>query len=104
MRHLCGNVYITIFSPQISLTVNKQYKIIIFSFLDYIADCVDEFLTEQNLSDQETDLYLGYTFSFPVLQSKVKYKSIQLEKKVYRSRNNELFVCSDQSRHPQVLD
>lgn len=39
--------------------------------LDYIAECVDTFLTEQGLEDQETELNLGYTFSFPVLQSKV---------------------------------
>ncbi|KAI8049792.1 hexokinase-domain-containing protein [Gilbertella persicaria] len=38
---------------------------------DYIAECVDTFLTEQNLEDQETELNLGYTFSFPVLQSKI---------------------------------
>jgi hexokinase len=40
-------------------------------FIDYIAECVDTFLTEQGLEDQETELNLGYTFSFPVLQSKV---------------------------------
>jgi hexokinase len=38
---------------------------------DYIADCVDEFLTEQGLSNREQALHLGYTFSFPVFQSKV---------------------------------
>ncbi|KAI8388163.1 hexokinase-domain-containing protein [Radiomyces spectabilis] len=38
---------------------------------DYIADCIDTFLTEQGLEDQETELPLGYTFSFPVLQSKI---------------------------------
>ncbi|KAI9484798.1 hexokinase-domain-containing protein [Zychaea mexicana] len=38
---------------------------------DYIADCVDEFLTEEGLSHEETALNLGYTFSFPVLQSKI---------------------------------
>ncbi|GAA5815279.1 hypothetical protein MFLAVUS_008785 [Mucor flavus] len=38
---------------------------------DYIAECVDTFLTEQGLEDQETELNLGYTFSFPVLQSKI---------------------------------
>lgn len=41
--------------------------------LDYIADCVDEFLTEQNLVNEEMHLHLGYTFSFPVLQSKVEF-------------------------------
>jgi hexokinase len=38
---------------------------------DYIAECVDTFLTEQGLEDQEVELNLGYTFSFPVLQSKI---------------------------------
>ncbi|KAG0175435.1 glucokinase [Apophysomyces sp. BC1034] len=38
---------------------------------DYIADCIDTFLTEQGLEDQEAELSLGYTFSFPVLQSKI---------------------------------
>ncbi|KAI8340093.1 hexokinase-domain-containing protein [Chlamydoabsidia padenii] len=38
---------------------------------DYIADCIDRFLTEQNLETVEEDLPLGYTFSFPVLQSKI---------------------------------
>ncbi|KAI8884041.1 hypothetical protein K501DRAFT_285047 [Backusella circina FSU 941] len=38
---------------------------------DYIAECVDTFLTEQGLEDQETELNLGYTFSFPVLQTKI---------------------------------
>lgn len=40
-------------------------------YLDYIAECIDTFLTEQGLEDQETELNLGYTFSFPVLQTKV---------------------------------
>lgn len=44
-----------------------------FFNLDYIAECVDTFLTEQGLEDQETELNLGYTFSFPVLQSKVLF-------------------------------
>ncbi|CAO3697294.1 hypothetical protein G6F70_006700 [Rhizopus microsporus] len=38
---------------------------------DYIAECVDTFLTEQGLEDQEMELHLGYTFSFPVLQSRI---------------------------------
>ncbi|KAI9272962.1 hexokinase-domain-containing protein [Phascolomyces articulosus] len=38
---------------------------------DYIADCVDEFLIEEGLSNAETTLFLGYTFSFPVLQSRI---------------------------------
>ncbi|KAF7728829.1 glucokinase [Apophysomyces ossiformis] len=38
---------------------------------DYIADCIDTFLTEQGLENQETELSLGYTFSFPVLQSRI---------------------------------
>jgi hexokinase len=38
-------------------------------YLDYIADCIDAFLTEQNLTDQHLDL--GYTFSFPVLQTSI---------------------------------
>ncbi|KAI8984577.1 hypothetical protein BDF20DRAFT_860667 [Mycotypha africana] len=38
---------------------------------DYIAECVDTFLTEQGLEDQEMELNLGYTFSFPVLQSSI---------------------------------
>jgi hypothetical protein len=47
------------------------------STIDYIAECVDTFLTEQGLDDQEIELNLGYTFSFPVLQSKVN-KQINL--------------------------
>ncbi|EIE76810.1 hypothetical protein G6F46_006029 [Rhizopus delemar] len=38
---------------------------------DYIADCVDTFLTEHGLENHETELNLGYTFSFPILQSKI---------------------------------
>ncbi|KAI9480557.1 MAG: hexokinase-domain-containing protein [Benjaminiella poitrasii] len=38
---------------------------------DYIAECVDTFLTEQGLENQEIELNLGYTFSFPVLQTKI---------------------------------
>ncbi|KAI7850037.1 hexokinase-domain-containing protein [Circinella umbellata] len=38
---------------------------------DYIADCVDEFLTEEGLSNSDSTLFLGYTFSFPVLQSRI---------------------------------
>ncbi|KAG1149544.1 hypothetical protein G6F37_000154 [Rhizopus arrhizus] len=38
---------------------------------DYIAECVDTFLTEQNIQEQEIELHLGYTFSFPVLQSRI---------------------------------
>ncbi|KAI8092660.1 hexokinase-domain-containing protein [Halteromyces radiatus] len=38
---------------------------------DYIADCIDTFLTEQNLGNVDEDLALGFTFSFPVLQSKI---------------------------------
>ncbi|CDH49344.1 probable glucokinase [Lichtheimia corymbifera JMRC:FSU:9682] len=38
---------------------------------DYIAECVDDFLTQEGLTNSEYTLYLGYTFSFPVLQSKI---------------------------------
>ncbi|CAO3609373.1 unnamed protein product [Cunninghamella blakesleeana] len=38
---------------------------------DFIADCIDTFLTEQNLDNVETELPLGYTFSFPVNQTKI---------------------------------
>ncbi|KAL0083978.1 hexokinase-domain-containing protein [Phycomyces blakesleeanus] len=38
---------------------------------DYIAECIDTFLTEQGLEDKESELPLGYTFSFPVLQTKI---------------------------------
>jgi hexokinase len=52
--------------------------------LDYIAECVDTFLTEQGLEDQETELNLGYTFSFPVLQSKVKkFKQYKVKQCIY---------------------
>ncbi|KAI8343274.1 hypothetical protein BC941DRAFT_448093 [Chlamydoabsidia padenii] len=37
----------------------------------YIADCIDWFLTEQNLENVEEDLPMGFTFSFPVLQTKI---------------------------------
>ncbi|KAI8060895.1 hexokinase-domain-containing protein [Gongronella butleri] len=44
---------------------------------DYIADCVDTFLTEQNLDNIEHELPLGFTFSFPVLQTKVNRGTLQ---------------------------
>lgn len=48
--------------------------------IDYIADCIDRFLTEQNLGSVDEDLPLGYTFSFPVLQSKVtKHRQYHLQ-------------------------
>lgn len=49
---------------------------ICIDYLDYIADCIDAFLTEQNLTDQNLDL--GYTFSFPVLQTSVSKHDICL--------------------------
>lgn len=39
--------------------------------LDHIAEYIDSFLKEQKLTDTEDLLHLGYTFSFPVLQSEV---------------------------------
>lgn len=41
------------------------------NFIDFIADCIDSFLTEHNLDYGEADIHLGYTFSFPVYQSKI---------------------------------
>ncbi|ORX50587.1 hypothetical protein DM01DRAFT_1337744 [Hesseltinella vesiculosa] len=38
---------------------------------DYIADCIDTFLAQQNLDNVTEELPLGFTFSFPVLQSKI---------------------------------
>jgi hexokinase len=42
-------------------------------YADYLADSVDAFLTESNsvVSDQSEELYLGFTFSFPVEQSAI---------------------------------
>ncbi|KAI8988351.1 hexokinase-domain-containing protein [Mycotypha africana] len=37
---------------------------------DFIADCVDSFLTENGTSSQDA-LQLGYTFSFPIYQSSI---------------------------------
>lgn len=37
---------------------------------DFIADCVDSFLTE-NGQDEAGVIQLGYTFSFPVLQTSI---------------------------------
>lgn len=37
---------------------------------DFIADCVDSFLTEHGTDSNET-LQLGYTFSFPILQTAI---------------------------------
>ncbi|CEP12229.1 hypothetical protein [Parasitella parasitica] len=37
---------------------------------DFIADCVDSFLTENGTGGNET-LQLGYTFSFPILQTAI---------------------------------
>ncbi|KAI8145141.1 hexokinase-domain-containing protein [Fennellomyces sp. T-0311] len=51
---------------------------------DYIADCVDEFLTEEGLGDVDSDLHLGYTFSFPVLQSKATCTS-QINRGILKS-------------------
>ncbi|MBM6385103.1 MAG: hypothetical protein JSY10_14120 [Paenibacillus sp.] len=53
-----------------------------------MAECVDTFLTEQGLEDQETELNLGYTFSFPVLQSKV------IKKKIKKIKNKKDFINS----------
>ncbi|KAI8971403.1 hexokinase-domain-containing protein [Pilobolus umbonatus] len=41
------------------------------SLCDFIADCIDSFLTEHGLEDKEIELNLGYTFSFPVMQTKI---------------------------------
>ncbi|KAH8551484.1 hexokinase-domain-containing protein [Umbelopsis sp. PMI_123] len=38
---------------------------------NFIADSIDSFLTEHNLDYGEADIHLGYTFSFPVYQSKI---------------------------------
>lgn len=37
---------------------------------DFIADCVDSFLTENGTESNEA-LHLGYTFSFPILQTAI---------------------------------
>lgn len=38
---------------------------------DFIADCVDSFLTENGTIDSNSIIQLGYTFSFPVLQTSI---------------------------------
>ncbi|GAA5799202.1 hexokinase-domain-containing protein [Helicostylum pulchrum] len=38
---------------------------------DFIADCVDSFLTENGTIDSNSTIQLGYTFSFPVLQTSI---------------------------------
>jgi len=38
---------------------------------DYIADCVDSFLTENGSDKLDNDLQLGFTFSFPVNQTAI---------------------------------
>ncbi|KAI8056289.1 hexokinase-domain-containing protein [Gilbertella persicaria] len=38
---------------------------------DFIADCVDSFLTEHGSSASHEVIQLGYTFSFPVLQTSI---------------------------------
>ncbi|KAG2176134.1 hypothetical protein INT43_005367 [Umbelopsis isabellina] len=38
---------------------------------DYIADCVDSFLTENGSDKLDSDLQLGFTFSFPVNQTAI---------------------------------
>ncbi|KAI8068798.1 hexokinase-domain-containing protein [Thamnidium elegans] len=38
---------------------------------DFIADCVDSFLTENGTIDSDSTIQLGYTFSFPVLQTSI---------------------------------
>lgn len=38
---------------------------------DFIADCVDSFLTEHGDSNSQEAIQLGYTFSFPVLQTSI---------------------------------
>lgn len=62
MRNLCGK-NLMILLP--TVVANSGVRI------EYIADCIDKFLTEQGLENSEEHLPLGFTFSFPVLQSKV---------------------------------
>ncbi|KAI7863002.1 hexokinase-domain-containing protein [Spinellus fusiger] len=38
---------------------------------DFIAEFIDTFLTEQGLDEKETQISLGYTFSFPVFQTSI---------------------------------
>ncbi|OZJ05577.1 hypothetical protein BZG36_01681 [Bifiguratus adelaidae] len=38
---------------------------------NFIADCVDSFVSEHGLDKTEENIPLGFTFSFPVLQTKV---------------------------------
>ncbi|KAI7872367.1 hexokinase-domain-containing protein [Spinellus fusiger] len=38
---------------------------------DFIADCVDNFITENGSESVGSDLQLGFTFSFPVLQTAI---------------------------------
>ncbi|CAO3616078.1 unnamed protein product [Mucor hiemalis] len=38
---------------------------------DFIADCVDSFLTEHGATTSQEAIQLGYTFSFPVLQTSI---------------------------------
>ncbi|KAI8384512.1 hexokinase-domain-containing protein [Radiomyces spectabilis] len=38
---------------------------------DFIADCVDNFVTENGSNNVDSNLQLGFTFSFPVLQTDI---------------------------------
>lgn len=65
MRALCGKSKKKLHGVFVYLTDPRGL------LSDYIAECVDDFLTQEGLTNSEYTLYLGYTFSFPVLQSKV---------------------------------
>ncbi|ORE06287.1 hypothetical protein BCV72DRAFT_336013 [Rhizopus microsporus var. microsporus] len=67
---LLGNGEYTI--RQQKYIVSEELKIGPMRILcDFIADCVDSFLTEHGTEDSQEIIQLGYTFSFPVLQTSI---------------------------------
>ncbi|CEI87518.1 hypothetical protein RMCBS344292_01929 [Rhizopus microsporus] len=67
---LLGNGEYTI--RQQKYIVSEELKIGPMRVLcDFIADCVDSFLTEHGTEDSQEIIQLGYTFSFPVLQTSI---------------------------------
>lgn len=60
-------------AKQQKFVVSEDLKRGEFRYLcDYIADCVDTFITEHgSLEDSDGELQLGFTFSFPVWQTEI---------------------------------
>ncbi|RUP45258.1 hexokinase-domain-containing protein [Jimgerdemannia flammicorona] len=51
--------------------LNRLIPIVLVRSIDFIADSIDSFLAEHGLDAAEEAIPLGFTFSFPVYQSKI---------------------------------